>query len=286
LEGGHSSLIDLHLHTTASDGTLAPRDLVARAATARLTTIAVTDHDTVAGIAEARTAADALGITLVSGIEITAVESGVDVHVLGYFFDPESAPLAAFLSAQRLDRIRRVREMCNRLSAVGCGVDVEALIDPVARGAERSIGRPAIADALVSAGHARDRTDAFDRLIGRNAPAYVPRAGVPVSDVVQIIAAAGGVASLAHPVHSGIDSLIPSLAARGLGALEVRHADHPADVENHYRAIASRLGLAVSGGSDFHGDDTANGAAIGQVTLSREDFESLTARIPRGQRAR
>jgi 3',5'-nucleoside bisphosphate phosphatase len=278
-------LIDLHLHTTASDGTLAPRDLVARAAKARLSTIAVTDHDTIAGIKEARTAADTLGITLVSGIEITAVESGVDVHVLGYFFDPESASLGAFLSAQRLDRLRRLRDMCDKLSAMGCRVDAEALIDHTSSGLERSVGRPAIADALVRAGHARDRTDAFDRLIGRNGPAYVPREGVPVSDVVQIIVAAGGVASLAHPVLSGIDSLIPSLAARGLGALEVRHADHSPDVEHHYRAIASRLGLAVSGGSDFHGDDTSNGAALGQVTLSREDFESLSSRIPRRQRA-
>jgi 3',5'-nucleoside bisphosphate phosphatase len=284
LEAGHASLIDLHLHTTASDGTLAPRDLVARAASAHLSTIAVTDHDTLAGIPEARTAADAVGITLVPGIEITAVESGVDVHVLGYFFDTESGPLAAFLSAQRLDRIRRVREMCDRLSAIGCQLDAQALIDLASGGSERSIGRPAIADALVRAGHARDRNDAFDRLIGRDAPAYVPREGVPVATVVRMISDAGGIASLAHPVLAGIDSQIPSLAAAGLAALEVRHADHSPEVERHYRRMASHLGLAVSGGSDFHGDDSSNSAALGRVTLSHDDFELLSARIPRRQR--
>lgn len=271
-------MIDLHLHTTASDGTLAPRELVARAAAAGLTTISVTDHDTAAGLAEAHAAARAFGMNFISGIEITAVEAERDVHVLGYYFDPESGTLAAFLRAQRLDRLRRVREMCDRLAEMGFVVDGDNLIAAVDGHDGRSVGRPAIADALVRSGHARDREDAFKRLIGRGSPAYVPRHGVGAADVIGIIREAGGIASLAHPGLSGIDEVIPILASRGLAALEARHPDHPPQVEAHYRTLASRLNLAVSGGSDFHGDGTSNAAALGAVTLGAEDFAALAAR--------
>ena len=271
-------MIDLHLHTTASDGTLSPRDLVARAASARLTTISVTDHDTVAGLPEATHAAEALGLTMVPGIEITAVEQGRDIHVLGYFLDSESRMLAEFLTSQRIDRLRRVREMCDRLRSMGLQVAADDVLESVSDQPERSIGRPAIADALVRAGHARDRDDAFRRLIGRGSPAYVPRRGVSAADVIDVIAQAGGIASLAHPGLAGIDDLIPVLAARGLAALEARHSEHAPDVEAHYRALAARLGLAVSGGSDYHGDGTSNAASLGAVTLDPSDFATLIDR--------
>jgi predicted metal-dependent phosphoesterase TrpH len=232
----------------------------------------------VAGYSEARPAATARGITLIQGIEITAVEAGRDVHVLGYFFDPDSGALVEFLDAQRADRRRRVREMAARLRAMGYQVSEDTLLDPAADRAGRSVGRPAIADALVRAGHARDRDDAFARLIGRDAPAYVPRAGLSPAGVIDVIVRAGGIASLAHPILAGLDDLIPSLAAQGLTALEARHSDHPPDVEAHYRALAAALGLAVSGGSDFHGDDTSNAASLGTVTLDAADFAALEAR--------
>jgi hypothetical protein len=269
-------VIDLHLHTTASDGTLAPRDLVAHAAAAGLRIISVTDHDTVAGLEEARLAAGARGLTVVPGIEITAVEAGRDVHVLGYYLDPESASLEDFLRVQRADRLRRVREMCDRLSALGFDVRADVLIDAAVPA--RSIGRPAIADALVRAGFASGRDDAFKRFLGPNSPAYVPRRGVSSADVVRVIADAGGIASLAHPVLAGIDGLIPKLASCGLGAIEVRHSDHPPDVEARYRVLAARLGLAVTGGSDFHGPESANAASLGRVTLDQDDFDALAAR--------
>lgn len=272
-------MIDLHLHTTASDGTLPPAKLVARAAAAGLTTISVTDHDTTAGLAEAASAADARGITLVPGIEITAVEDGHDVHVLGYYFDPSSTSLAAFLGDQRQDRVRRVREICARLGEMGFSVDAESLIAPTAGHSGRSIGRPAIADALVRAGYASDRDDAFERLIGRSSPAYVPRVGIPAAEVIGIIRRAGGIASLAHPVLAKIDPLIPSLASHGLVALEARHSDHDLETEVRYRTLARELGLEISGGSDFHGDESSNAGALGVVTLDRGDFDLLTARV-------
>ena len=274
-------MIDLHLHTTASDGTLSPRDLVSRASAAGLRTISVTDHDTTAGLAEAGAAAAALKLELVPGIEITAVQDGRDVHVLGYFFDPGSSQLDRFLEAQRADRVRRVREMCDRLHALGYAVPADDLLQAASDEPGRSVGRPAIADALVCAGHARDRDDAFARLIGRDSPAYVPREGVSVQEVVRIIKAAGGIASLAHPILARMDDVIPSLAACGLDALEARHSDHGPDAEARYRAMASALGLAVSGGSDFHGDGTSNAASLGVVTLDAADFAGLARRAGR-----
>jgi predicted metal-dependent phosphoesterase TrpH len=271
-------LIDLHLHTTASDGTLAPAALVARAAGAGLRVISVTDHDTLAGLGEARAAAVAHGIRLINGVEITAIEGGRDVHLLGYFVDAAHDGLATFLDRQRIDRVRRVREMSERLSALGCGIEIQPLLDAAASVAGRSIGRPQIADALVAAGHARDRTDAFDRFVGVDSAAYVPRSGVTPDEVIALVGAAGGLVSLAHPGLTAVDAIIPRLAAAGLTALEVRHSDHSPETEARYRALAARHGLAVSGGSDFHGDSGHRITTLGAVTLDAGDFRALESR--------
>jgi predicted metal-dependent phosphoesterase TrpH len=279
-------LIDLHLHTTASDGTLSPRDLVARAAAAGLTTVAVTDHDTVAGLAEARSAATASGLTFINGIEITAVEDRRDVHLLGYFFDPDDAALAGFLQVQRADRIRRVQEIGDRLAALGCPVDVAGILSSSVRGGGRSVGRPQIADGLVASGCAVDRDDAFTRYLGEAGRAFVPRRGATAAEVVRLIARAGGIASMAHPGLTRRDDLIPPLAAAGLAAIEVRHRDHDALAEARYRELAQANGLAVSGGSDYHGDATGRAPCLGTVVLSREDFALLEARASSARRAR
>jgi 3',5'-nucleoside bisphosphate phosphatase len=269
-------VIDLHLHTTASDGLLVPASLVARAAAAGLTIIAVTDHDTVAGLAEAVDAGRTHGTRVIAGIEMTAVEDSDDVHVLGYFIDPDSRVLASFLREQREDRIRRVREMGKRLGSLGVTVDVEALI-ATADPATRSIGRPAIADALVASGQAVDRTDAFTRLLGRGQPGFVPRRGTPAAAVIETIHAAGGIASLAHPGITASDLLIEALAGQGLDAIEVWHSDHAPDQQQHYSMLADRLGLAKSGGSDFHGDGVHRAARLGGVLLPEPEFRRLEA---------
>jgi 3',5'-nucleoside bisphosphate phosphatase len=273
-------LIDLHLHTTSSDGTLGPSALVARVAGAGITVFSVTDHDTIAGLEEARAAAAARGLRLVNGIEITAVEHGRDVHVLGYFIDPSNVVLGGFLDSQRADRLRRVRAMTARLAALGCPIDGDALVRSNAAHPGRSIGRPAIADALVAAGHARDRDDAFDRFLGSGSPAFVPRVGSPPEQVIAIINQAGGLASLAHPGLLKMDAIIPRLAAAGLTALEVRHSDHSPETEQHYRQLAGQHGLAVSGGSDFHGDGGHRIGTLGAVTLPAAEFARLESRLP------
>jgi 3',5'-nucleoside bisphosphate phosphatase len=273
-------LIDLHLHTTASDGSLAPAALVARAAAAGLTTISVTDHDTFAGLVEARTAAGELGLRFVNGVEITAIENQRDVHLLAYFVDPADPGLTSFLQRQRDDRIRRIREIAHRLATLGCPIDVEPLLENTPSSDGRSVGRPLLADALVAAGHALDRRDAFDRLIGNGGPAFVPRIGATPDEVIALVRDSGGIVSLAHPGLTRIDDVIPRLAAAGLTALEARHSDHDADTEKRYRQMANELGLAVSGGSDFHGDPGHRIAMLGTVTLPDGDFALLEARVP------
>jgi 3',5'-nucleoside bisphosphate phosphatase len=273
-------LIDLHLHTTASDGTLAPAALVARAAAAGLTTISVTDHDTVAGVADADRTAARLGLQFITGVEITGIEQQRDVHLLAYFVDPGYAGLTDFLERQRADRLRRLREIARRLATLGCPIDIEPLLATAAASAGRSVGRPLLADALVAANHARDRDDAFGRLLGNGGPAFVPRTGATPDAVIAMVRRAGGLVSMAHPGVTRMDDIIPRLAAAGLAALEARHSDHDRETEDRYRAMAARYGLAVSGGSDFHGDSGHRTATLGAVTLSPADFAALEARRP------
>ena len=266
-------MIDLHLHTTASDGLLAPSDLVQKARAAGLLTISITDHDTTAGSDAARDAARDAGIDLVPGIEISAVADGRDVHVLGYFFDTGSATLRAFLDRQRDDRLRRVTEMGDRLAALGCPIDVAPILESAARG--RSVGRPQIAEALLAARYVSTRNEAFDRFLEFHGPAYVPRRGASPEEVVGILHDAGGIASLAHPGIAKRDGLIGSLAAAGLDALEVRHSDHDEATEARYRDLARRHGLLVTGGSDFHGDSASRVSRFGTLSITPAELDDL-----------
>jgi predicted metal-dependent phosphoesterase TrpH len=253
---------------------------VNKARAAGLSIISITDHDTTAGVDPARAAAQAAGIELIPGVEVTAVDSGRDTHILGYFIDTTCAEQQAFLERQRSDRLRRVTEMRDRLSALGCPIDTREILEAAQRG--RSVGRPQIANALLAAGHVQTRDEAFDRFLRASGPAFVPRMGATAAAVVRLIHDAGGLASLAHPGPTGRDHLIPSLAANGLDALEATHIDHDAADEARYRRLAAELGLVVSGGSDFHSETTGHRASkLGIVTLPADDFARLRARHAR-----
>src|SRR5688572_20695551 len=168
-------MVDLHLHTTVSDGRCTPRELVDRAGAAGLSVIAVTDHDTVAGVAEVQAHAGALGILAIAGIEITAVDAHQDVHMLGYFLDPANTTLGEFLVAQRTIRIARVEAIGERLAALGMPVDLQPLLEEARRQTGRSIGRPKVARAMIHAGYVTDTREAFDKWLGHGCPAFVPR---------------------------------------------------------------------------------------------------------------
>jgi hypothetical protein len=269
-------VIDLHLHTTASDGLHEPPALVDLAWRAGIRTMSVTDHDTVAAVSEVERAAAAAGIAFVPGIEITAVHAGRDVHVLGYFIDPADASLAAFLERQRADRIRRISVMADKLADMGKIIDRDTLVASRARG--RSLGRPMVARALVKAGHVANTRQAFDQLIGEGKPAFIPRSGPAPAEAIAIITRAGGVASLAHPGLLKRDDLIPGMVDAGLTALEAFHSEHDPSTTEHYVAVADRHGILITGGSDYHGEKERRRAAFGVIGLPHDRFERLAAR--------
>jgi predicted metal-dependent phosphoesterase TrpH len=272
-------VIDLHVHSTASDGTLAPGALAARLAEAGVTTFALADHDTTAGLAEAAAGARAAGLGFLTGIEITAVEDARDVHVLGYGIDPDCAPLNAFLAEQRAHRRARIVAIEQKLAALGVPVTLAA--DPRLEGddASRSVGRPVVARALVAAGHVASIQEAFERYLTPGQPAFVPRTGPTVPAVVAMIARAGGIASLAHPGQTKRDDRIEAWVEAGLPAIEVWHSEHDEAAVARYAAIAERLGLLTTGGSDFHGDGAGRVYRLGEVGTPPAAFARLGDRL-------
>lgn len=268
-------MIDLHMHTTASDGRCAPAELVARAATAGLTTIAVTDHDTVGGCEAAAAACGPAGLTFVPGIEITAIRYGGDVHVLGYFIDVHAPSLETFLAAQRAQRLERLREIVSRLRTHGVELDGDAILQPGLDNPARAVGRPWIARALVAGGYVASTNEAFEKWLARDRPAFVPRAGAPPEDVFRRIHEAGGVASLAHPGLLEHDDWIPEFVAAGLDAVEAYHSDHDTLMTATYLSIAKQFHLGITGGSDYHADESHGAARLGDVALPPEDFDRL-----------
>ena len=270
-------MIDLHTHTTASDGRCTPAELVARASAAGVTVLSVTDHDTVDAAEAAGEACAQSGITFVPGIEITAVHDEIDVHVLGYFLDPASPGLRTFLAEQRLRRVERAGLMIARLATLGLHLDAETILRRARDQPGKSIGRPVIARALIEAGYVKSISEAFDNWLSPGRPGFVAREGAPPDEVIAQIHGAGGVASLAHPGLLRRDEWIAGLASSGLDAIEVYHSNHDDAAAHRYRSIADRLGLSVSGGSDYHADES-HGAAPGSVSLPSADFDQLRDR--------
>ena len=269
-------MIDLHLHTTASDGRLTPTQLVEHAAAAGIRILAITDHDTTDGYDEAAAEASRRGVLLVPGIEITAVERGRDVHMLGYFFNRGDGRLAHFLTAQRATRIARIVEIANRLGSLGMPVDIQPLLDQAQRQSAKSIGRPRLARAMIEAGYVATTREAFDRWLGQGCPAFIERAGASPEEVIGLIHRAGGLVSLAHPGRTRIDTRIATLRDAGLDAIEVYHSDHDTDMVAAYFELARQLNLMITGGSDFHGDP-AHGIEPGASVLPEREWNRLVA---------
>ena len=273
-------MIDLHAHTTASDGRSTPRELVQRARTVGITTIAVTDHDTMASVPETAALAASAGMGFVPGIEITSVSRGKDAHVLGYFLSPD-APGLGTVTDQRRRRVERAREIGRRLEQMGAPIDVDALLASAGERSGKAIARPQIAQALIAAGHVATVAEAFDRFLGENCAAYMPHTGAPPADVVRLIAAGGGIASLAHPGHLKQDDVIPELVDAGMAALEVYHSSHDEAATAHYLQIAKRLSLAVTGGSDYHGEGVRRAEFFGVVHLPEDEYLGFLKRAGR-----
>jgi predicted metal-dependent phosphoesterase TrpH len=268
-------MIDLHLHTTASDGALAPAELVARAKAVGLTTISVTDHDTMGAAAEVEGLARDAGLDFVPGIELTTVWRGSDVHLLGYFLDWQSPRIQAFLSSRSEARRERAHRIGERLQALGMPLDIDALI---AAADIQSVGRPLIARALVDAGLVASIDEAFDRFLGEGAPACVQHLAETPRAMIEFVEAEGGLVSFAHPGVTNQDDLLAELSGQGLHGVEAYHPEHSKEETARYLAFARERGLLVTGGSDYHGDNGSRRSAFGSVVLPRDEFDRLLAR--------
>jgi 3',5'-nucleoside bisphosphate phosphatase len=246
---GGGRRVDLHAHTYFSDGLWSPEAVVALAVERGLGALAITDHDSVEGLPRALAAAGG-SLELVPGIEMSTSLDGMDLHILGYYLDAEHPELRARLAGFRTERLDRALAMVERLRGLGAPVEAEVVLALAGPGV---VGRPHVAEALVRAGHADTMDDAFRRYLGMQGEAFVPRPAFRPEEAIALLDAAGGVSVLAHPGAMLGDVVVERLAAAGLRGIEVWHPQHGASTVRRYRALAQRLGLIETGGSDFHG---------------------------------
>lgn len=268
------STVDLHSHSTASDGRLSPTELVDEAVRRGVAVLALTDHDTMAGVPEALAAASRAGVQLIPGVELNTDAPKGELHVLGYLLSGEEGPFAELLQARQNNRRRRAHEMVEKLRALGVPVDMEA-VERFAGGGV--IGRPHVGRALVEAGHVAHLGEAFDKYIDRHGPAYVKRDETFTAvDAIKVILAAGGVPVLAHPGRLADEAYIGPLIEAGLQGIECYYPDHTPEQTARYIALAKAHDLIVTGGSDFHGDGMH--APLGSVAVPEEAAEQLYER--------
>jgi len=274
--------IDLHTHSNRSDGTFTPPEVVRLAAERELDVIALTDHDTTDGLADALDEGVRSGVDVVPGVEFSAEFDGTSVHVLCYWMDVEDEGLQRELRRLRDDRFRRGELMVERLSALGLPVEFERVRQIAG---EATIVRPHIAQAMVEAGHVETEKEAFERWIGDGRPGHVAKHALDPVDAVALIRAAGGVCVLAHPGMWGDqssvpDTLIERMAAAGMRGLEVDHPDHTPEALEHYRRLAGDLGLVATGGSDCHGL-RYDPVRLGTSLCDPDAFDALRALVSR-----
>jgi 3',5'-nucleoside bisphosphate phosphatase len=274
--------IDLHTHSDESDGTFTPSEVVRRAAELGLDVVALTDHDTTSGLEEAGEAAREVGVELVPGVEFSAEHQATSIHVLCYWMDVSNQELQTELQRLRDDRFRRGEMMIEKLQALGFDISFERVREIAGGG---NIVRPHVAQAMVEAGIVADEAEAFGRYIADGGPAHVPKHALDPLDSVDLIVRAGGVCVLAHPGMWGAqssvpDDLIAAMAERGMVGLEVDHTDHTPEQRAIYGAMAERLGLVATGGSDCHGT-RYDPIRLGTSLCDPEQFAALRARAGR-----
>jgi len=268
------SRVDLHIHTACSDGVLSPKDAVERASSLGLQIIAITDHDTLAGIPSALDTAREVGLECIPGVEISCEMAKGEAHILGYFVaTDEDTALSVMLARFRAARLERAQEILRKLARLGVTVDWQE-VQHIAGG--ESVGRPHVARALVERGHVRTVGEAFERYLRRDGPAYVPRFRVAPKEAIRLIHDAGGVAVLAHPWD--VADIVEWLAGEGLDGLEAYYPFYAAAMTAQLVAIAERLGLIVTGGSDFHGPGVSADVEMGSVDVPECIVEALHER--------
>ena len=277
--------VDLHLHSTFSDGTETPERIVELASQAGLSTIALTDHDNLDGIARARAAADAAGIEVISGTELSVDWEGRAMHLLVYFLEPGSGPLQHRLAAVQEARANRNVRMVDRLRELGIDITFDEVVDEAGG---TGIGRPHMAQVLVSKGVVPDIGAAFDRFLAAGRPAYIQRDRLGAVEAIDLALDSGATTAIAHPHTPGVaaedyDRAFAELAAAGLGGIEAWYGEYEPDVRRHLATVAASLGLAATGGSDYHGaykPELSVGTGRGDLVVPDEAVSALRARIP------
>ena len=267
---------DLHVHTTASDGSFPPKAVVEKAKEAGMAAIAITDHDTVEGVQEAVAAGLGAGIEVLPGIELGADYEGIEVHILGYCIDIENSELLEKLSWLRRARMERIERMVEKIRKMGIPVEMEEVLAIAGIG---SVGRPHLAKAMVAAGAVKSTAEAFEKFIGAGRLAYVARQKLRPAEAIELVRGAGGLAVLAHPGLGGAGKLFYSLAGAGLGGVEVYHPSHSWEESLYYRMLAAGWDLVATGGSDYHGPGHKSGWQIGLKSVSYETVNEIKRRI-------
>ena len=268
------SRVDLHIHSTASDGVFTPSEVVRLALERGLTAIALTDHDTLGGVAEARQAAIGTRLEVITGVEVNSEGGWGDLHFLGYCVDPENGLLRERLQAMQDARVERAHKMIERLREMGMALEW-AEVRALAGG--DSVGRPHMARALLDRGYVKTVPEAFDRFIGNDGPAYVPRLRLTPPEVIQVIVEAGGVPVIAHPAYSGAAAVerIPEFVGYGLRGVEVYYPHRMPEEVEMLLGLCRKYGLLATGGSDFHGSGVREGVLLGSVHVPPECVEGL-----------
>ena len=269
MEGG----VDLHLHSTCSDGSSTPTEVAERAAERGLSVISLTDHDSVSGVAEAQAAGEAYGVRVVPGSELSIKLKDHDIHILGYFLDIENDQLNTSLALYRDERRNRAERIVRKLNRLGIRITFEQVL---AKADGAAIGRPHVADVLVEEGFCFSPNEAFNKYLGYGKTAYEEKYVMGPPEAVEVIHSAGGIAVIAHPVLYRSDDILPALVEQGMDGIEVWHIKHKPDDVRRYSAFADEHGLLKSGGSDCHGDGRGD-AVMGKVDVPLSVFEALEA---------
>ena len=267
--------IDLHTHSLRSDGALSPKDLVLRGAARGVRIQALSDHDTLSGVADAVATGRGAGVRIIPATELNTESEWGDAHVLGYFVDPADTALEERLRWLRENRGRRVELMVEKLNSLGYAITLDRVLEIAQGGA---LGRPHIAQALFEKGYVRTFDEAFDTLIAKDSPAYVSRIGLTPLEAVELVRAHRGVPSLAHPgTVNGLDELLPRLVAAGLAGIEAYYPEHSPSFVARCLALARVHRLVPTGGSDFHGR-SEHGSDLGATFVPVETIDALESR--------
>ena len=267
---------DLHTHTTHSDGALSPYELITKAKNAGLSIISITDHDSVSALEEAVEFGRESGVEVIAGMELSTSFNDQEIHILGYFVDYRSKTLLDALAVFRGRRRKRAERIVDKLNRMNIPLRLESVL---ANATGDSIGRPHIANALVSGGHAESYHQAFSKYIGDGKPAYEKKEEYSIEDTVRLIAEAGGLSFLAHPGRSMNEALLFQLIKAGLDGIEVIHPSHSPDLVRYYRGIVDEYCLLESGGSDFHGGAKGDETLFGRIGIPVEAVDVMRRRL-------